>query len=209
MTPARAATAVRGRSARSTDRLIREALVGYGLPGEPRSFVELVVEALRHVMSTPVVEDAAGQLTSADAKELRAIGLDPEAARGAAGPAAARSAATMTALLAGSLTVDETAERLHVTPGRVRQMLADRSLIGIRAGTGWRIPAYQLDGDRPVRNLRPVLQATPASLHPIALLRWLTSPDPALAIEDRAVSPREWLAAGGDPAPVAALAAEL
>jgi len=209
MTTARAAAAARTRTATSTDRLIREALEGYGLPGEPRRFVDLVIDALREVMGTPVVEDAGGQLTAAEARELRAVGLDVVIAQGAASPAIARSAATMTALLVGSLTVEETAARLHVTPGRVRQLLADRSLAGIRDGAGWRIPAYQLDGDRPVRNLRTVLQATPPSIHPIALFRWLTGTEPALEIEGRVVSPREWLTAGGDPAPLVALAAEL
>jgi hypothetical protein len=88
-------------------------------------------------------------------------------------------------------------------------MLADQSLAGIRGSSGWRIPIYQLDDDRPVRNLRSVLQAAPASLHPIALFRWLTAPDAALEIDGRATSPRDWLAAGGDPDRVAALAAEL
>lgn len=209
MSTTRAAAAPPARTAVPTDRLVREALAGYGLPADPRRFAELVVAALREVMATPIVEDAAGQLTVAEAKELRTVGLDIDAAEGSAAPAAARTAATMTALLAGSLTVEETATRLGVTAGRVRQMLADRSLVGIRDGSGWRIPVYQLDGDRPVRNLRTVLRSTPASLHPIALFRWLTGPDPALEIDGHRVSPRDWLAAGGDPDRVAALAAEL
>jgi excisionase family DNA binding protein len=189
--------------------LLREALEGYGLRVEPRRFVDLVRDALREVMSAEAVADAASQLTNGEAKELRMVGLDVEEVRGASVPAAVRTAATMTAILAGSLTVEETASRLGVTPGRIRQMLADRSLVGIRDGTGWRIPAYELDGDRPVRNLRTVLRAVPPAIHPVALFRWLTGPDPALGIEGRAVSPRDWLAAGGDPEPVAALAAEL
>jgi excisionase family DNA binding protein len=209
MPTVRATSVARVGGVSSTDRLLREALEGYGLRVEPRRFVDLVRDALREVMSAEAVADAPSQLTNGEAKELRMVGLDVEEVRGASVPAAVRTAATMTAILAGSLTVEETAARLGVTPGRIRQMLADRSLVGIRDGTGWRIPAYELDGDRPVRNLRTVLRAVPPAIHPVALFRWLTGPDPALGIEGQAVSPRDWLAAGGDPEPVAALAAEL
>jgi hypothetical protein len=46
-------------------------------------------------------------------------------------------------------------------------------------------------------------------LHPIAVFRFLSEPSPDLEIEDEPVSPLAWLATGGNPEPVAAIAATL
>jgi hypothetical protein len=115
----------------------------------------------------------------------------------------------MTAMLADSLSVDVVAQRLSVHPSRVRQMLGDRSLYGVKSGPEWRIPAFQFAGNRLVNNLGPVIRATPGNLHPIALQNWFTQPDQALSIDDTAFSPRDWLESGGDPARTIAIAAEL
>jgi hypothetical protein len=46
-------------------------------------------------------------------------------------------------------------------------------------------------------------------MHPLAVARWFATPDPDLSVDDVALSPRDWLLAGGDPEAVAKIAAAL
>jgi excisionase family DNA binding protein len=115
----------------------------------------------------------------------------------------------MTAILADSLSVEDAAQLLELHRSRLRQMLSDRSLYGIKTDGEWRIPAFQFVGRRLARNLGPVLKAAPKRLHPIELFNWLNRPEQALVIEGQAVPPLRWLELGGDVERVAAIAAEL
>jgi hypothetical protein len=57
-----------------------------------------------------------------------------------------------------------------------------------------------------------VIPALSPELHPVSVWRWFTSPSTELTDEatpDTAISPRDWLLAGRDPNPVAALAPDL
>ena len=115
-------------------------------------------------------------------------------------------------LLATARPVAEAARLLGVDPSRVRQRLGERSLYGLKTPRGWRLPAFQFDLDQPDRlvpGIGGVLAALPPDLHPVAVYNWLTLPDPDLAWGDEPVSPLDWLRSGGDPAVVAALAADL
>jgi excisionase family DNA binding protein len=112
-------------------------------------------------------------------------------------------------LLAHAGTVGEVAQRIGVTPGRVRQMLRARELFAIREGETWRVPWFQFDGDRPVRGLDRIIRVLPSDLHPVAVFNLLTLPDPDLELHDRPVSPLEWLRSGADPTPIVELAADL
>ena len=51
--------------------------------------------------------------------------------------------------------------------------------------------------------------ALPADLHPVAVYNWFTLPDPDLTWQGEPLSPLDWLRSGGDPAPAAAIAADL
>ena len=83
--------------------------------------------------------------------------------------------------------------------------------IRLRDGPVWRMPRWQFAGGWVVPGAERVFPAIPANAHPVALARWFTSPDPDLVVgpDETPVSPRDWLAGGGDPAEVARLAAEL
>lgn len=188
---------------------IRGTLEDYHL--EPERFVRLVREALATLVSEPTAADATSQLTQTEIEELAGVGLDVETSRGAHVRAIERAAARMTAILAGSRTVEETADLLGVTPGRVRQMLGEdeHALFGIKSEGSWRVPSFQFAGNRPVRNLRHALGALPRDFHPVEFFNWFTRPDPALRVEGRSVSPQAWLESGGDPGPVAIEAAQL
>lgn len=183
----------------------------YGLEASTRSIVELFREALDLVVigrSAP----AGPQLSAADARELRAAGLEVDESRGAYNRVASSTMAKMAAILTDALSVGDVALRLGRTPARIRQMLNARepSLYGIKLSEGdWRIPRFQFVDDGPPANLQPVLAVLPRDVHPIEFYNWFTAPDPALQIGDESVSPRDWLATGGNPQPVAAEAAQL
>jgi hypothetical protein len=121
----------------------------------------------------------------------------------------ARTAAATAVLLAASLTVAEAATLLGVDPSRIRQRLAAGSLYGLKRADGWRLPRFQFADGRLVPGIERVLPHLDRALHPLAVVRWFEQPDPDLEIDDAPVSPRAWLLAGGDPAPVATLAADL
>lgn len=189
---------------------LRRAMDAAGMGTDVTRFVRLVGEALRETRLRDRHAGSPADLTQRDISELRAIGFEPRTAPSRVHRTVTeRTVARMTALLADSLSVDIVAQRLAVHPSRVRQMLGERSLYGIKAGSEWRIPAFQFTEHRLVNNIGPVIRATPENLHPIALQNWFTRPDPALSIDDTAMSPRDWLESGGDPGQAAAIAADL
>lgn len=186
---------------------VRGILDRAGLPDDPKRFVELVKEAIGRVVSARTTNGSA--LTEPEVRELREIGLDPMVSESRPDTVIVSTTAKMAAILADSLTVDEAAALLDLHPSRLRQMLTERTLYGIKDSGDWRIPAFQFVDCRRVRNLGPVLRATPMDLHPIELFNWLTRPEPALRVEGQAVSPIQWLDSGGDVERPTSLAAEL
>lgn len=98
---------------------------------------------------------------------------------------------------ATSLTPAIVAQRLGITPGRVRQMIHERSLYAIPTDGRLHVPVYQLTGQTLVPNIARVNHAT-ADLDPVSVHRWLTTADPDL--ED--MTPLDWLRAGRDIAAV-------
>ena len=114
------------------------------------------------------------------------------------------------ALLLDSLSVDQVARRLGRDVSRIRQRMRDRSLWALAGEGGARLPLVQFaDDGSEIPGMGRVLQALPADLHPVSVLRWLTRPKPDLRLPDVPVSPRDWLLAGGQPDEAVALAEDL
>jgi hypothetical protein len=92
----------------------------------------------------------------------------------------------------------------------IRRRLLARQLYGIRRPAGWLIPAFQLVGEGVIPGLDRVVPRLPPGMHPLAVVRWFTTPQPDLTRMDdpdeAALSPADWLRTGGDPAAVAELA---
>jgi hypothetical protein len=183
-----------------------------GVSLRPDEFERLVVEVVRRMPPA-----RSGRVASPDLHpETRALlergGLTfaplPDERRSPL----ARTAATYAALLATARAAAEAASLLGVDPSRVRQRLGQRTLYGIKTARGWRLPAFQFDLDQPDRlvpGIGRVLAALPADLHPVAVYNWFTLPDPDLTWQGEPLSPLDWLRSGGDPAPAAAIAADL
>jgi len=187
---------------------IADAFAAVGLPA-PHGFGTLLRDALRLVVVDPPVRDPASELTDQELAELRASGLATQVPADAYGRAVTRTAARMTAILADSASAEEVATILGVTPARIRQLLGERALFGIRTGDGWLIPRFQLSGDRPLPDLRAVIAALPTGIHPVAFHAWFTMPTGTLQLDGGAVSPRDWLASGGPADQVAQQASAL
>lgn len=173
--------------------------------------VEDVLEALELVTRVvpPGPMDQSSQLSEHDQATLRAAGLLRTPTRTGATTASARAAAAYAQLLGNSVTVKEAAARLRVSEQRIRQRLNERSLYGFQSQQGWRIPEFQFSVAPELPGLKQVLQALPEDLHPLSVEGFFLRPKPELVLDDEAVSVTDWLGAGGDPAPVVAIARDL
>ncbi len=125
-----------------------------------------------------------------------------------------RATAEYARLVSDSYTTEETGEILGVNSSRVRQRLAGkpRTLLGMKLGHSWRIPSFQFVGQKLVPGLNKVVAELSPALHPVAVYRWFTTPCPDLVyddVDDKPVSPLDWLKMGNPPGSVAELASNL
>lgn len=174
--------------------------------------VEQAIESLERRLYRP---DPSADLTAAEVAALERGGFELEPARAdTAEDPLAQTVVDYAALLETGLSTAEAAELLGVDPSRVRQMLtADPPrLYGIRTASGWCLPSFQFDGERPLAGAGEVLGRIDPELHPVSVFRWFTSPHSDLVDErlsPRPLSPREWLQLGLPVETAAELAAGL
>lgn len=184
-----------------------------GMEVDLASLPAMFEEALREMRHTLYPPDPAADLPVEETAALRRGGFRMTAARGMGGGSVlAQTAAEYAALMETSLAAGETARRLGVDPSRVRQLLSARKIYGLQVKGSWRVPQFQFDsGDRLLPGLEEVVPNLPKTLHPVAVYRWFTSPNPDLLPEgqDEPLSPRDWLLAGYSPRVPAELAADL
>lgn len=159
----------------------------------------------------PSLADESALLTQPEEAALARGGVEPVSAEELR-LVEGQAAAAYQQLRAHSLSVEDAAKRLGVNASRVRQRLAARSLYGLKEGNAWQLPAFQFVADGLVPGLDVVLRRLPADLSPLAVARWLATPNPDLTTRDdaeRPLSPRQWLLEGNAPEAAAALAAAL
>jgi hypothetical protein len=118
----------------------------------------------------------------------------------------ARTRQKFARLVAESLDPRAAAELLGSTPMRIKRRIRDRTLYGFYLDRAWHLPAFQFRDGRVVPGLEQVLPKLDRDLHPLEVANWMTLPEADLVLDDEAVSPIEWLAAGGDAAKVAKIA---
>jgi excisionase family DNA binding protein len=150
-----------------------------------------------------------GPLTTEERTALRAAGSLVETMPAFEDRASTKTAVAYREMLDASLTVTQAAARLGVSESTVRRRLSARTLFGIRAGRGWRLPIVQFEESRELPGLAVVLPYFPADTHPLVVVTFLSRPHVDLRLNDVAVSPVDWLAAGADPAQVADAVADL
>ena len=163
---------------------------------------EALHEALRVVldsMEPMVYGDATKELTAEEQAVLRDGGLTLEPAPGP--DPLAKTAVKYAAIVERSLPSKTAGRRLGLTPGRIRQMIADRSLYSFLIGRNRHIPDFQFQDNRLVPNITRVNKALPPGMHPVEVYNWYHLPNVDLFLEDdidNTVSPLDWLKGGQD-----------
>lgn len=179
-----------------------EALINRVRPGfSSDELAEALERALERRMST-----GAAALTKADqAFWDRHSGIPGDPALSS--PARASAVAAATVHEAASLGSDTVALRLNLQPSTVRRYVQDRKLYSFKANGRVLFPAWQFTGTRrPLPHLAEVLAALPPGSHPQTVQGFFTTPQPDLRRAGEAVTAVEWLASGGEPGQVVALA---
>ena len=155
--------------------------------------------------------DAATGLPAAEQAVLRAGGLDLEPHPGL--DPLAMTAVKYAAIVERSLSSREVGARLGLTGGRVRQLVADRSVYSLVMDGRRLIPEFQfLRRGGLIPNISRVNRALNPRLHPVEVFNWLHGKNNDLFLDEdmgTTASPVEWLQAGHDAAPVALLASRL
>ncbi len=118
-----------------------------------------------------------------------------------------RSSARALVEAADALSRTQVAELLDTDVTRVSHRTREGSLYSYAgASRQRRYPAWQFANGAPLPHLGPIVAALPAGIHPITVRSFFTTTDDALILDGVSVSPAHWLASGGAPDPVAALA---
>lgn len=169
-----------------------------------------VVGALRELVGEGLRPAGLAPLPADELAVLRAHGGIPTPRPDAARRGQAATIAAATGLVVGALSTNEVADRLGVDASRVRHRAAEGSLYALRLQRQNRYPRWQFAADGPtLPGLREVLAALPDDLHPLAVEGFMRTPQPEYEVHGRELNAIEWLAAGGDPEAVVALAAAL
>ena len=182
----------------------------YGLSAQaPEALNETLQRAIESMHRT-LYAPSRDELTSSELGLLAQAGVEVEESPRRADPMSVY-ATEFAAILATSLSPARAGERLGgVTAVRVRQLIRERALHALRLEGRWKIPVFQFGDEGLVPNIGAVNASLPATLDAVSVLRWYTRPDPELeAPGGDVLCPLDWLRAGMDPTPVAALARDL
>lgn len=175
-------------------------------PGELSAAMRLALDSMRVALFGRTTEE----LTGSEQTALRRAGMDLEE-RSTPDPLM-KTAAKFAAVLETSLSPAEAAKRLKMGAGRLRQLIADRSVYSIRLEGRRYIPLFQFQDEaasKLVPNIGPVNRALDPALHPVEVLNWYTGANPDLFLGDdidATASPLDWLKAGHPLDPVLRLA---
>ncbi len=150
-------------------------------------------------MDPAVYGDATRELTAEEQDILRQGGLVLEPQPGP--DPLAQTTVKYAAIVTRSLSSKAASRRLGLSLGRIRRMIADRSLYSFRIGHRRCIPDFQFQGNRLVSNIAGVNQALPHDLHPVEVYNWYHLPSLDLFLGDNiddTIRPLDWLKGGYD-----------
>lgn len=118
-----------------------------------------------------------------------------------------RSSARTLAEATDALSRTQVAELLDTDVTRVSHRTREGSLYSYAgASRRRRYPAWQFVDGAALPHLGAIMAALPADVHPVTVRSFFTTADDALILDGAPTSPARWLASGGAPEPVAALA---
>lgn len=150
-------------------------------------------------MEPTLYGDATRELPAEEQAILRQGGLTLEPQPGP--DPMARTVVKYAAIVARSLSSKAVSRSLGLSPGRIRQMIADRSLYSFLIGRHRYIPDFQFQGNRLVPNIMAVNKALPPGLHPVEVYNWYHLPNLNLFLDeniDDTIRPLDWLKGGYD-----------
>lgn len=105
-------------------------------------------------------------------------------------------------VITNSLSAAEVAQRLGIDASRVRHRQSKGGLYSFMAGGKRRYPTWQFTDDpkQPVvPGLAVIVKALPEDMHPASVQGLMTTPQDALVVDGRRLTPPEWLRTGGAP----------
>ncbi|WP_243793912.1 DNA-binding protein [Saccharopolyspora gloriosae] len=178
-----------------------------GLRVTANEFLSLVEDAAKRLI-TPQVDPSA-HFTTAEREALGEAGLDLAPLAANETDPRARTVAEQAVLRDTALSVNQAADRIGVDSSRIRHRIGDGRLIGWKDRGGWRLPAWQFSDNDVLPGLETVLTGMPQDQPALVLAKFMTTVQDDLELGDRAVSPREWLLAGGSARRVADLASAI
>ena len=169
-------------------------------------------EALRVILDNmePTIYGHVRDIPAKEQAILKASGFVLESI--AKSDALADTAVKYAAIVKRSLSSKAASERLRLSPSRVRQMIAERSLYSFLIGRDRYIPDFQFERDRLVANIEPVNKSLRPDLHPVEAYNWYHLPHVDLFLNDdidQTTSPLDWLKSGQNVEQVIFLAARL
>lgn len=155
-----------------------------GIPLDRDVFVQILHDLASRARVAP-------ELSEHDARHLEQVGFigDPATATAARLDRDIR----MADLVRCSLPIDTAADRLGVTPARVRQRLAAGTLWAFDSGRIRLLPPAQFTDTGAVPHLDKVVPLIAKDWHPLTVQALLSEPQPSLTVDGRPVSIVEWL----------------
>jgi uncharacterized protein len=174
---------------------------------------EALTDALKRVldsMEPTVYEPPESGLTAQEQAVLREGGLRLERSSGR--DLVAEGAVRFAALVERSLSAEEVAKQLKVTPGRVHQMISNRELYSFRLDGKRLVPEFQFANGKLIPNIAQVNKVLPDTMHPLGVFNFLHLENTDLYIDEEQeelLSPLAWLAEGRDPERVIFMAKHL
>lgn len=182
----------------------RERLTYLEARGLRDSAPEALNDALHAVLDSmpPMIHDGASrEMPEGEQAILRDAGFALERRADPSADSLAASIVKYAAIVERSLSANEASDKLGLTPGRIRQLISDRSVYSFLIDRKRHIPDFQFEGDRLTPNIAHVNRALPRELHPVAVYNWYSQPHVDLFVDgdpDNAVSPLDWLRTGRD-----------
>ncbi len=174
---------------------------------------EALTDALKRVldsMEPTVYEAPESGLTAQEQAVLHEGGLRLKRSSGR--DLVAEGAVRFAALVERSLSAEEVAKRLKVTPGRVHQMISNRELYSFRLDGKRLVPEFQFANGKLIPNIAQVNKVLPDTMHPLGVFNFLHLENTDLYIDEEQeelLSPIAWLAEGRDPERVIFMAKHL
>jgi hypothetical protein len=188
-------------------------LLAAGVDVSERDLETVFSQALAAVVPPYPALDPRKALPSEEMAFLRQAGISPDELAPLPAervPPEVRTASKLASILATALSIPDAAARLGVDPSTLRHRLAVPSVYAVRANGTLRLPLFQFNDaiDAIIPGFGDIAPAL-ADLHPVDVFNWFTQEHVDLEVEDRQVSPRDWLLSGAGPDRVTALLDEL